>query len=78
MPPVQLARIDFPLDGVSAKLVVALGFSPCGHLLSAVMGDNRHTVQVYQWRKGTLIAQGVGHNGQPPMVRLGLTQGGAG
>ncbi len=68
-PPKQVARLDFPSEGgASSRFIVAVGFSPCGERLAVVTGDNRHTTYVYDWRKGTVLCQGVGHNGQPPQV----------
>uniref|UniRef100_A0A7S3VHN2 PLAT domain-containing protein n=1 Tax=Dunaliella tertiolecta TaxID=3047 RepID=A0A7S3VHN2_DUNTE len=64
-----ITRITFPSEGgVSARYIVAMGFSGDGKRLVVVTGDNRHTVYVYHWRSKHLIYSNVGHNGQPPQV----------
>jgi hypothetical protein len=67
----QVQRIDFPTtEGVGARYVVALAFSPCGTRLVAVTGDNRHTVTMFDWQTKAAVFTGNGHNGQPPQVRV--------
>jgi hypothetical protein len=75
----QVQRIDFPTtEGVGARYVVALAFSPCGTRLVAVTGDNRHTVTMFDWQKKTAVFSGNGHNGQPPQVWAAAGPGGKG
>lgn len=61
----ELARLALPKG---MRGVCALGFSPDGARLAAVAMDNAHTVHVYDWRAGRLLAQGRGCTGEPPQV----------
>ncbi len=48
--------------------MLALGFSPCGTKLAAVVADNAHTVYVFDWRNGAELCSGRGCMGEPPQV----------
>lgn len=54
------------------RSIVALAFSGDGNRLVVIAGDNRHTVHVFYWKSRTpsLISSDVGHNGEPPQVRM--------
>ena len=61
----ELARIQL---GKQDRSVLALGFSPCGTKLAAVVGDNAHTVYVFDWRAGAELGSGRSCVGEPPQV----------
>ena len=52
------------------QAVIALAFSihDDGIRLATVSTDNAHTVSLWDWRVGKLLATGSGYNGQPPQV----------
>ena len=66
----ELQRLQLPK---TARGVCALGFSPDGKLLTAVLMDNPHTVYVYDWQTASVVGQGRGYAGEPPQVRLSVS-----
>jgi hypothetical protein len=56
--------------GRGEQAIIALAFSihDDGIRLATVSTDNAHTVSLWDWRVGKLLATGSGYNGQPPQV----------
>ena len=62
----EVARLHVP-EG--SRGVHALAFSGgAASLLTAVVGDNRNTVYVFDWASGRLVSSGPGYAGVPPQV----------
>lgn len=61
----ELTKIQL---GKGDRGVLALGFSPDGTKLAAVVSDNAHTVYVFDWRTGAQLSSGRGCMGEPPQV----------
>jgi len=61
----ELARITFEKE---SRGICALGFSPCGTMLTTVEMDNPHTVTIHDWRRNKKLGEGRGHNGEPIQV----------
>lgn len=65
--PAEGALRTIELDS-GARGVLALAFSPDGDTLAMVCADNQHTVYVWEWKKGKLLAEAKGATGEPPQV----------
>jgi len=65
--PAEGALRTIELDS-GARGVLALAFSPDGDTLAMVCADNQHTVYVWDWKKGKLLAEAKGATGEPPQV----------
>ena len=50
------------------SMIVQLEFSPNGERLVVVLGDDKHTVEVWDWREKKKICWDVGYAGVPPMI----------
>jgi microtubule-associated protein-like 6 len=57
---VETKAVKVKLSGLLRRAVVSLAFSDCGNFLAAVGLDDAHTIAVYDWRRGKLIAEGIG------------------
>ena len=61
-----ITRLQHPAD---SRGVYAAAFSHgTGTLVATVAGDDRHTVRVWDWRVGAIVAEGPGCPGVPPQV----------
>ena len=71
-------RINFKGDAGTAEkadqsrakpsMIVQLEFSPNGERLVVVLGDDKHTVEVWNWKEKRKICWDVGYAGVPPMI----------
>ena len=65
----EVCRLEFPPEAhKSFTMVAAAAFSPCGSRLAVVLGDDQHTVLVFEWERRTCVFRGVARKGDPPQV----------
>ena len=58
-----LAKLDSKKDNLFRRRVDALSFSHDGKLLVGVGGDDVHSLGVWRWEEGELLATSRAHNG---------------
>ena len=57
--------------GQGSRGITAVAFSGGqGRYLTTVATDNQHTVRVWDWSVGRVVARGAGYTGAPPQVQI--------
>ena len=50
------------------RAICAVAFSSDSRWLVAIGQDNRHRIGLWDWKGGTLLAEGTARNGTPPQI----------